>query len=572
MLGNIGRAAQSILRIHKSRYPGVSRNGVLVSVAPNISRCRMYTQFKFPSKGFRSFMWQGTRENFHKGRSFWNFSAISAKNIAARNSQIGWKLLYKIYSSNVYSGSTSINMIAQAVSLALARSCFLVPSIFAFACGELALAQQNRSDAGSYPSQNALFMHAQDGYSSMFAFAFIVVEGLFLLARAIYLAILFSPSILMFALPDYFGPEFRKTWLRVVRRTLERAGPQFIKLELPVASGSIAQVYRASLKSHYPGQQVKPMVVAVKVRHPGVGGESIRRDFAIINFVAKSSKFIPAINWLRLDEIVQQFAVFMMSQVDLTREAAHLNRFIYNFRQSRDVSFPKPVYPLVHPAVLVEAYENGESISHYVDELQGHEGIKSALAHIGSHALLKMLLEDNFIHADMHPGNILVRVPQSKARKRFFKSKPHVIFLDVGMTAELSGSDRVNLLEFFKAVARRDGRTAAECTLRLSKEQNCPNPKAYIEEVEKAFTFWGTREGDAVHPAECMEQLLEKVRRHRVKIDGNVCTVIVTTLVLEGWQRKLDPGYNVMETLQTLLLRADWAKSFAYTIESLMAP
>jgi len=51
--------------------------------------------------------------------------------------------------------------------------------------------------------------------------------------------------------------------------------------------------------------------------------------------------------------------------------------------------------------------------------------------------------------------------------------------------------------------------------------------------VEKAFTFWGTREGDAVHPAECMEQLLEKVRRHRVNIDGNVCTVMVTTLVLE---------------------------------------
>ena len=67
---------------------------------------------------------------------------------------------------------------------------------------------------------------------------------------------------------------------------------------------------------------------------------------------------------------------------------------------------------------------------------------------------------DNFIHADMHPGNILVRVSQNKSRKRLFKSKPHVVFLDVGMTAELSGSDRVNLLEFFKAVARRDGRYA----------------------------------------------------------------------------------------------------------------
>ena len=89
---------------------------------------------------------------------------------------------------------------------------------------------------------------------------------------------------------------------------------------------------------------------------------------------------------------------------------------------------------------------------------------------------------DNFIHADMHPGNILVRVAQNKPRrKRLFKSKPHVIFLDVGMTAELSKRDRANLIEFFKAVALQDGRTAAECTLRLSKHQNCPNPKAFVQ-------------------------------------------------------------------------------------------
>ncbi|PQQ17962.1 eIF-2-alpha kinase activator GCN1 isoform X1 [Prunus yedoensis var. nudiflora] len=36
-----------------------------------------------------------------------------------------------------------------------------------------------------------------------------------------------------------------------------------------------------------------------------------------------------------------------------------------------------------------------------------------------------------------------------------------------------------------------------------------------------------------------------------------------------GWQRKLDPEYNVM---QTLLLKADWAKSLSYTTEGLMAP
>ncbi|KAL2469988.1 Protein kinase superfamily protein [Abeliophyllum distichum] len=80
---------------------------------------------------------------------------------------------------------------------------------------------------------------------------------------------------------------------------------------------------------------------------------------------------------------------------------------------------------------------------------------------------LIFLLVDNFLHADMHPGNILVRVSQGKTlAKSLFKSRPHVIFLDVGMTAELSKKDRNNLLEFFKAVALQDGRTAAEYTLR----------------------------------------------------------------------------------------------------------
>ncbi|KAL3503290.1 hypothetical protein ACH5RR_037739 [Cinchona calisaya] len=161
--------------------------------------------------------------------------------------------------------------------------------------------------------------------------------------------------------------------------------------EETVASGSVAQVHRATLRFRYPGKRGKPILVAVKVRHPGVG-EAIRRDFILINLFAKVSQFIPTLKWMRLDESIQQFAVFMMSQVDLAREAANLNRFIYNFRRRKAVSFPRPLYPLVHPAVLVETYEHGESIRHYVDKPEGHGHLKSALAYIGTHAILKMLL------------------------------------------------------------------------------------------------------------------------------------------------------------------------------------
>ena len=43
-----------------------------------------------------------------------------------------------------------------------------------------------------------------------------------------------------------------------------------------------------------------------------------------------------------------------------------------------------------------------------------------------------------------------------------------------------------------------------------------------LQEVEQSFSFWATAEDDAVHPAECMHQLLEQVRHHNVNIYGNV--------------------------------------------------
>ncbi len=47
----------------------------------------------------------------------------------------------------------------------------------------------------------------------------------------------------------------------------------------------------------------------------------------------------------------------MHPQVDLAREARHLWQFNYNFRHSRYVTFPYPVYPLVSDEVLVETFE-----------------------------------------------------------------------------------------------------------------------------------------------------------------------------------------------------------------------
>ncbi|KFK40682.1 hypothetical protein AALP_AA2G027600 [Arabis alpina] len=563
--------------------------------------------------------------NRHLSRSY--SVATTASNVVIK--QYSWKkLLHRYAMRSLNLNLPRISKIAQAFRFSIGRSYLLLPGILGVTLRQVAWAQAQRAAPSpvinNYPSQRSLYRSGVSIPVILSTLVLSAIEGVVLIGRALYLAVLLSPNLVMALLEFACGPRFRKLRYEVLHKTLEKAGPAFIKFgqwiatrpdrfskdlclqlsklhsnapehsfaftkktiesafgrklsdifeefdETPVASGSIAQVHRASLRFQYPGQKVKTSEVAVKVRHPFVE-ETMRRDFVIINLVAKMTTFVPGLNWLRLDECVQQFSAYMLSQVDLSREASHLNRFIYNFRRWKDVSFPKPVFPLVHPTVLVESYEHGESVARYVDDSEGHEWIKAKVAHIGTHALLKMLLVDNFIHADMHPGNILVR--RNDTRKRLFRSKkPHIIFLDVGMTAELSKVDRDNLLGFFKAVAGRDGRSAAERTLKLSRKQNCPDPQAFIKEVEEAFIYWGTPEGDLIHPADCMHELFEKMRRHRVNIDGNVSTVMFTTLVLEGWQRKLDPGYDIMRTLQTMLLKTDWMKSLSYTVEGLMAP
>ena len=66
----------------------------------------------------------------------------------------------------------------------------------------------------------------------------------------------------------------------------------------PVASGSIAQVYRARLDNKD---------VAVKVRHPNVV-EQIQLDFIILKAFAAFVEAMPGLSWLNLSDSLSQFS------------------------------------------------------------------------------------------------------------------------------------------------------------------------------------------------------------------------------------------------------------------------
>jgi hypothetical protein len=124
----------------------------------------------------------------------------------------------------------------------------------------------------------------------------------------------------------------------------------------PVASGSIAQVHRASLGGR---------LVAIKVRHPRVAA-LMDLDFGLMRLLAGAlDRCVPAVRWLRARETVAQFGEGLRGQADLRDEARHLEALGHNFRGWPHVRFPRPV--LAAPAVIVETFEPGRVVTTFLE-------------------------------------------------------------------------------------------------------------------------------------------------------------------------------------------------------------
>ncbi|XP_067204019.1 uncharacterized aarF domain-containing protein kinase 2-like isoform X2 [Linepithema humile] len=214
----------------------------------------------------------------------------------------------------------------------------------------------------------------------------------------------------------------------------------------------------------------KLQAVAVKVLHPGIKSQ-LKRDIAIMRGLSKcATYFIPQLHWLSLTDCIDEFARIMEDQVDMRLEAVNLMRFSANFSRRNDIAFPYPYMHLTHRRILVESFHEGLPISNYLE----HENavLQRKLAKIGIATVLKMVFKDNFIHCDLHPGNILVEkavVPKAGLFNTFRRVitpdyvavDPRLIILDCGLVVSLNDRCRQNLRDVFYSVlmgnvSRRD--------------------------------------------------------------------------------------------------------------------
>ena len=389
--------------------------------------------------------------------------------------------------------------------------------------------------------------------------------------------------------------------------------------ETPVASGSIGQVYRAVLREDVARRAaVEDMAayaaertlfqrawdwvlggagdgvadpdereVAVKVRHPWVV-DNLESDCRLLNELVRLVSRVRPKECARLGETTQHFEAALAQQLDFQEEASELNAFRRNFRRWRNVTFPRPLRTLSSKAVLVETFEKAVPIKEYIEQ-PGHP-INAAIARLGLSCLLKMMLVDNHMHADLHPGNIMVR-------ERRWGLPPNIVLLDTGMTVELSSDDRYSLLDMLTGISDMDPDRVVDGAMRFS----CPIPEQtqseFRAEIRHIFgtieNAWVTTKkaraaamgidyapmkladaapGDGAedtvnglqHMGAIMTKVFECCRQYGVQLEGRICTVLVTTVMLESLQHQLDPTVGIMKSLDGALTKAGVARVFPF--------
>ena len=162
---------------------------------------------------------------------------------------------------------------------------------------------------------------------------------------------------------------------------------------------------------------------------------------------------------------------------------------------------------------------------------QGLDG--RALASVSVHAVIKMIFEDGFFHADPHPGNLLVLGPNDA---------PVVGLLDLGLVGHLSGATRDRALDLMVAAAREDYSAVADALYALGRPTRKVDMAAFRTDVETLGRKYVGRALGEIEVAAVVRDLIWGAVKHGIDMPPDFMLVGRALMTLEGTARQIDAG------------------------------
>ena len=349
---------------------------------------------------------------------------------------------------------------------------------------------------------------------------------------------------------DLFGPawitEFRKLHSQVPAVPIDQLRAQlredlgdepeavFSQFDpAPLAAASIAQVHRARL--------VDGTEVILKIRRPGVA-ERIEADLRLLERVAVIAQAeIASLRPYGPVGLVRAFARSLRNELNLATECRNAERVAANLASTHPfVVIPRVYWQFTSERLNVQDFIAG--IPAESPERLAAAGLDaSLLARRGAQAMLKMIVEDGFFHADPHPGN-LVYLPENR-----------IAFIDFGMVGRLSGARREEVLHLLLGLVEREPQGVVDALLGWAGNARGVDVEELEMEIEAFVDQYRNTPLATLRLGDMLEDATRLLREHHLALPSDLALLIKAFISLEALGRGLDPGFHMAtEALPTL--------------------
>ncbi len=294
---------------------------------------------------------------------------------------------------------------------------------------------------------------------------------------------------------------------------------------VPLAAASIAQVHRATLKDG--------TSVVVKIRRPGIESV-IRADLRILEHAARLLESeVPESRRYDPVHIVSQFSRSLNRELDLAKEARNIDQFARNFADDPLVEIPRVFWDFTNDRVNVQEEIVGMAgVDH--KRLQAAGLNPRVLAARGADAVLRMVLEHGYFHADPHPGNVL------------FLPDDRIGMIDFGMVGMLTDSRRNQIVNLLYALIRKDEQALLQVLLDWSGESVADEDRLAYDVAELLQSYDNLQLKD-VNIGALLNDITAMMRDNNLLLPADLTLLFKTLITLEGLGQQLDPEFHMID-------------------------